>query len=71
MSLTEKSEIRSSVLKMSSLQKKCYPQINVKNKDGNMEVEKGVRFGDVFLQVIFREMLVKAELGMAVPENRR
>lgn len=28
-------------------------------------MEKGVRFGDVFLQVIFREMLVKAELGMA------
>lgn len=51
--------------------KRGYPQIDVKNKAGNMEVEKGVRFGDVFLQVIFREMLVKAELGMVVPENRR
>lgn len=34
-------------------------------------MEDGVRFGDVFLQITFREMLVKAELGMAVPENRR
>lgn len=36
-----------------------------------LDVEDGVRFGDVLLQVIFREMLVKAESGMAVPENRR
>lgn len=35
--------------------------MDVWNKAGNMEVKKGVWFRDVFLRVIFREMLVKAE----------
>ena len=51
--------------------KKCYQQLNVKNKAGNMEGEKGVRFRTVFLRVTFRETWVKAVSGMAAPPNRR